>query len=213
MHSVRSAAHARHTHPLLFPITFSPAAIGLNASVTGVIVPHRNPCTVLRHQLAVLLGGEPPEGARQTRNQHVVHGEALRLQLLHVLHGGVHRAEHDVARRRRVEGGRAHERVALVVWREDGLEGPLDAAPREHERIHAEGLGRPRTNVAAVVVRGLEEDAHDVDAVQQRVVVAQEQCGLAVFRTDDVREQKDLPHRVMDVQLHLVVILTLLSRH
>ena len=74
------------------------------------------------------------------------------------------------------------------MWRKEGLECPFDETACEHEGIHAEGFRRPGPNVTSIVVRGLEENTHDVDAVQERVVVAQKEGRLTIFRTHDVRK-------------------------
>lgn len=89
------------------------------------------------------------------------------------------------------------------MGREDGFDRPLDAAAREDEGIHVRRLRLPRLDLRGVVTRRLEENAHDVDAVEQRVVVAEQQCRLAVRLVDDVGKQMDLPHGVADVQLDL----------
>lgn len=48
--------------------------------------------------------------------------------------------------------------------------------------------------------RVLEEETHNVHAVQNRVMVAQKEAGLAGVRLDDVRKHMELPEHVGSIE-------------
>ena len=153
-----------------------------------------------RERLRVALRGEGGEDRRQTGNQNVVDGEAGGFEALDGGDGSVHRAIDDVARRSGRHARSVVQGVSLVTRSEENVgEGAKPLA--------GELTGRHLLRLLLLGVLGflrttgvLEEKTHNVHAVQNRVMIAQKETGLARFRLDDVRKHVKLPENMGSVE-------------
>lgn len=153
-----------------------------------------------RERLRVALRGEGGEDRREAGNQHVVDREAGGFEALDGGHGGVHRAVDDVAWRGSRHARSVVQRVALVAGSEENAdEGakPVEGELTRGHSLHLFLLGVFGFLRAAGV---LEEETHNVHAVQNGVMIAQQEAGLAGVRLDDMWKHVQFPENMRSVE-------------
>ena len=137
-----------------------------------------------RERLRVALRGEGGKDRREAGNQHVVD----------------HRAVDDVARRGSRHARSVVQRVALVAGSEENAD--EGAKPVEGELTRGHSLHLFLLGVLGFLRTAgvLEEEAHNVHAVENGVMIAQQEAGLAGVRLDDVRKHVQFPENMRSVE-------------